>query len=411
MPIKGLTDRGTAFPEIGQIRKGGAKTDPRKPGPDLKYFRVEFDTGGTGADGKPKIDPRAEKFTKVYGTQPVDINIIFPFNEVEKNWEAWYEAYTAGRMVARSDGEYFTYLVDVQTGGILVINGLDADGNKMPHREIVGRYNKQNGQGVELIKMKPVGRMKVVIPELQSLAYLTVHTTSVYDILNISSQIEAVRQINGGRIAGIPLVLRRRARMISTPDLNDKSKRVRREKYLISIEADPEWVKKMLVQMKHLALPGNGLALLPEGEEHEEQYTNLPAGSENDDDEQPGEFENCEGDQNGPAAPTQPAAEQHAPDPVEIVTGDAGTPTEATDAPSAYDLACDATDKNGKRYGDKSTSDLHATIFGIDKVLRVGTVEGKPITDEQRAQYNAKRQAAQTIIDQRDEVSKTQEVE
>jgi hypothetical protein len=114
-------------------------------------------------------------------------------------------------------------------------------------------------------------------------------------------------------------------------------------------------------------------------------------------------------DQNAHAAPGSAHDLHNTAAMIENVLNADLAPTVATDAPSAYDLACDATDKNGKRYGDKSTSDLHATIFGIDKVLRVGTVEGKPITEEQRAQYNAKRQAAQTIIDQREEVSKTQE--
>jgi hypothetical protein len=282
MTIKGLTDRGSKFPEIGQIRKGGKKTDPKKPGPDLNYFRVEFDEG----------DTRAEQFEKLYGKEPKAIDIMFPFNEVERVWDAWFEGYTAGRMVARSDGEFFTYLVNVKTGEHMVQNGVDKDGKKVPHREIVGYYKSQDGKDMP-IKMKPTGRLVVVIPDLHSLAYLTVHTTSIFDILNISGQIEAIRAMNNGVIAGVPLVMRRREKMISTPDLSDPSKRVRRKKSLISIEADPEWVKKMLLHVKHLALPGNGLNLLPEAiaTPTEERIDDLPAGADNDDDEtQEGEY-------------------------------------------------------------------------------------------------------------------------
>ena len=294
MSIKGLTDRGSAFPEIGFIRKGAAK-DPaaNRPGADLQHFRVEFE-----AD-----DPRGAKFIEVYGPKPTDINIIFPFNEMERNWDAWFEAYTAGRMVARSDGEFFTYLVDIKTGEHVVINGVDANGAKVPHREIVGSYAKQNGQGMEVIKMKPVGRLKVVIPELQSLAYLTVHTTSIYDIMNISSQLEAVQQMNSGRIAGVPLVMRRRKRTISTPDPKDRSKRARREKSLISIEANPKWVTKMLAFVDILALPGNGLNLLPEGDLPEEKFPELPAGSDNDEDEDTQYYDEI-GDDPQPAEPS-----------------------------------------------------------------------------------------------------------
>ena len=42
MPIVGLTDRGMAFPQIGDIRKGEPKGE-NQPGKDLRWFRVEFD--------------------------------------------------------------------------------------------------------------------------------------------------------------------------------------------------------------------------------------------------------------------------------------------------------------------------------------------------------------------------------
>ena len=53
--------------------------------------------------------------------------------------------------------------------------------------------------------------------------------------------------------------------MISTPS-GKGGKRVRREKWMLSIEADPDWVKEKLQAMKLDALPGNGLALLPGGD-------------------------------------------------------------------------------------------------------------------------------------------------
>jgi hypothetical protein len=87
---------------------------------------------------------------------------------------------------------------------------------------------------------------------------MVVMTTSVHDIINISNQLEGIASMNGGRLAGIPLVLRRRPKKISTPS-GEAGKRARREKWLVSIEADPEWVKAKLVKMYHDALPGNGL--------------------------------------------------------------------------------------------------------------------------------------------------------
>jgi hypothetical protein len=250
MPIKGLTDRQLSFPEIGQVRKGAPK-EQGKIGRDLDYFRVTFDEQETEA---------AETFTRVYGEKPTEINVILPFDEIERCWDAWYEAYTAGRMVARSDGESFVYLVDVKTGEQVVVNG----NPKTPHREIVGYYTSQNSQKQEAIKCRPVGRLRVMVRELARAAYLTVLTTSVHDIANISAQLEAFKRVNGGRIAGIPLVLRRRPRKISVPKADGSKMRL--TKWMLSIEADPTWVKALLLDLKKSALPGNGLALLPEPE-------------------------------------------------------------------------------------------------------------------------------------------------
>jgi hypothetical protein len=114
------------------------------------------------------------------------------------------------------------------------------------------------------IKCKATGRLKVVLPELQRLAYLTVLTGSLHDIGNISSQLLAIQTFCAGMgkgLGGTPLVLRRRPHEISCPDPKDKGKRVRRTKWLLSIEADPEFVKRALQETKRLALPGNGLAL------------------------------------------------------------------------------------------------------------------------------------------------------
>jgi hypothetical protein len=252
MPIKGLSDRGMAFPEIGQIRKG-AKKPENAPGKDLTYFRVEFDE---------KEVATIATFTKLYGKEPTDINIVLPFSGIDQLWDAWLEAYTAGRLVARADGEKFLYLVDCKTGNILVINGLDvATGKPRPYTagQIVG-YDYQN----KPVKCKETARLKVVIPELQRLAYLTVLTGSKNDIANISAQLLAIQIFCAGMgkgLGGTPLVLRRRPHEVSCPDPKNKSLRVRRTKWLLSIEADPEFVKAALIETKRLALPGNGLAL------------------------------------------------------------------------------------------------------------------------------------------------------
>ena len=254
MPIKGLTDREERFPEIGQIRKGGKK-DPTTGamGRDLTYFRVEFDERETEA---------IATFNKLYGDKPTQLPVMLAFNEVNKVWDAWYEAYTAGRLVARSDGETYQYRVDTKTGEVLT--GKD---KVIPYvkDEVIGTWVTRSGKNagkVNTIKCKPVGRLRVVLPDLGRLAYLTVITTSIHDIINLSSQITALAMFNSGRIAGIPLILRRSPREISCP--NEDGTRARRAKWMLSIEADPEWVQKSLTVVKALSLPTGATTYLPE---------------------------------------------------------------------------------------------------------------------------------------------------
>ncbi|OGD40089.1 MAG: hypothetical protein A2V45_08180 [Candidatus Aminicenantes bacterium RBG_19FT_COMBO_58_17] len=281
MSIKGLSDRGMSFPEIGQIRKGAKVTKTRKDGStyetpvDLSYFRVVFDEREIRA---------AEIFTELYGPEPTMIRIMLPFHEIWRMWDPFLEAYTAGRMVARADGENFIHLIDTKTGETLVRNGIDVKTNKpRPYFEgqSVGSYIDGKGQEQQ-VYCKPNGRLMVIIPEFARMVYMTVITTSIHDILNISDQLRAYAVLNDNQLAGIPLILRRRPRSISTPDKDGK--RVRRVKWLLSLEADPEWVKKRLLETKRLALPGNGLPLsLPSGELPDDEPP--PEGLETDHDE------------------------------------------------------------------------------------------------------------------------------
>lgn len=380
MSIRGLTDRGLSFPQIGNVRKGGKKekrTDKNGreyeiQGKDLTYFRVEFDE---------KEPISAALFLDKYGNQPTEINFVFPFNEIDRCWEAWLEAYTAGRMVARSDGEYFTYWLG-DKGEVKVLGGVDENGAKVPHIDIVGKDYKNNP-----VKLRPVGRLRIVIPELQRLAYLVVHTTSKHDIINISEQLEGIRTINGGRLVGIPLVLRRRPRMISTPDPNDAAKRVRREKWLLSIEADPEWVKAKLLEVKRAALPGNGLALLT-GEAPPAPVEEWGEDDEEDFDEYPGNALTGE-----------------------IIETDAGQTLDGNGYDDDFDpsdndeggivetfgmsleMALTELDSKGIPYGQIDSQVLSNKTIGIDKALKKNG-----LTHAQREEYERKRDAIKIIL-------------
>ena len=278
MPIKGITDRGERFPEIGQIRKGAAKVDG-KIGKDLNYFRVTFD------DAEQKS---AQKFLQLYGPEPQAIKVMFCFNEIYRHWDANLEAYTAGRMIARSDGETYQFLFDTRTNKVVVNKGIPE--KKYIEGEVLGTWHNNKKNTEEPIYCKYVGRLRLVIPELGRLNYLTAITYSRHDIENLSSQINALSIINHGIISGIPLILKRVPRMISCP--NNDGTMARRLKWLLSLEADPEWVGPKFANMKALIFPEKTAGYLGTGEIIEsnsptaQEIETLPVNTTDDEDDE-----------------------------------------------------------------------------------------------------------------------------
>ena len=233
MPIKGLTDREMKFPTIGNIRKGEPKGKSKFP-KDLDYFRVEID----------ELEVKAkELFLQHYGPEPKKIDIWLPYREIARCWDANYEAYVAGAMIARADGETYQFLRDTN-GTMIVENGLSVEtGEPMPFvkNEPCAFYTDKDGKQKPVIA-KIVGRLEVIVPVLERMASLTVHTNSIHDVIQITENLEAIYFINNESLQNIGIELKRKPVMISTP--GEKGKRVRREKHLIFVETSPEWIQE-----------------------------------------------------------------------------------------------------------------------------------------------------------------------
>lgn len=290
MPIAGLTDRGLAFPQIGVIRKGAPKLQ-NAPGRDLTYFRVEFDAA------RPDL---AEKFKAAYPPEPRRLNVVFPFNDFDRQVQIYYEAYNKGRMVARAgvvhglDPQQNYYLIKLhhKTGEVLARAGywVSGDRNGQPAIYDTGTpeysmsYRDKNGQEKKhAVYCKPITRIKLVIPELGELAYVLLKSSSIYDAINLSEQLAALWEITRGSWAGVPLVLERKPSQVLCPDENGN--RSYREKWLLSIQALPAWSEAKLLAMRKASMllaAGNPVQVaLPASEVHEE--------NEEDDDRIPDE--------------------------------------------------------------------------------------------------------------------------
>ncbi|MCR4294855.1 MAG: hypothetical protein NUW21_04925, partial [Elusimicrobia bacterium] len=224
MPIRGLTDRAATFPRIGALRKGAPKpATGNAPGRDLKHFRFTSD------------DPTVvEAFRAAYPEEPRDINIYLPYATPDENLSAWREEWKAGGLIHRCDGETCDIWWDRQ--------------QKKYRREPIPCPSLK----LDKPACKAVGRLSVVIPELRRLGTVSVLTTSLHDILTLQGALQAFWLIRHD-LRGIPFLLSRRGREISTP--TDNGTRARREKWLISIEPSPRWVELQLAAAEQAATP------------------------------------------------------------------------------------------------------------------------------------------------------------
>lgn len=216
MPIKGLTDQGSSsFPEIGKLRKGDVKKG-NAPGKDLDHFR--FDS----KDSKAIAD-----FQAAYGDRPREINVLLPYDDVEQCFSTCKEEWVAGGLQHRCDGEFVSAL---RVGQLV-------------QRHFTAPVPCPGG-------CKEVGRLRVIIPELKRLAYITAETHGKWDVLFLHSQLSECL-VRFGRLRDIPFVLRRVLKEVSTPNGNG---RARREKWMLNIEVDPYWTEQRLDAIRQRSL-------------------------------------------------------------------------------------------------------------------------------------------------------------
>ena len=247
------------FPTVAQIRTG-AKKSPTRPGADLKdRFRIEF---FPGAD--PAISAR---FKEVYGDlTPTRIRAMVPFPSVWEAWTSYDEAHNAGLMLAQADPETRRYLSlrDPENGNAYVVR----DGQ--PYREYEPpasiTYKDAKGKS-QRIKLRPSNRLDLFLPELGRLVNFEFKNTAYYNRINIRNNLAAIQALantlNGGNAAGVPFEIYRMEGDISYLDENGQGHRVK--KWLVHLEADPEWVKAAIARLSKFALTGEGLTtpLLP----------------------------------------------------------------------------------------------------------------------------------------------------
>lgn len=223
MRIATLTNKGASLPELGRIRLGEVKTDPKRPGKPLPYFRVDF---------HPAYQHLESVWNALYPTPPDRLdNIFMPFDKADESFMSAYEEWTGAKVLARRcDGQHICLYHDAKT--------LKYHNVHMPCQCAV--TGKQD--------CRMVGRLSFIVRDffefaagkgVNALGRFTMTTNSKHNISRIDSLLQGIEALYGS-VKKIPFVLTRTTEEISTPVPEDKEKnrqaqRILKKQHLLTL--------------------------------------------------------------------------------------------------------------------------------------------------------------------------------
>ncbi|MFU0783737.1 MAG: FHA domain-containing protein [Thermoanaerobacterium thermosaccharolyticum] len=180
--IKGLSDR-IKIARLGKIhlgeKKKSQKSDNLYPSA-TDYFVVHADTN------TPK--EIADKFHKIYGDRPKELNISFPLDDPEKFFPQWLKRYAGNTLVCKGDGE----------------KAIETDPKTGERKEIQCLY--KNCPYYQKKQCREIGNLQFYVTEIPG-GVFQIDTSSYNSILEVNTAIKLIKNENNGHIANIPLKL------------------------------------------------------------------------------------------------------------------------------------------------------------------------------------------------------------
>lgn len=199
MPIKSLAKQevrfGAGLPRLAKLKKGAPKTESGF-GADLDHFRIAF-------EAPYNQDPtNLSVWAQLYGEKPTVFNNVFLLGQTtDEVFSAWYENYGAGAVLkTRCDGETKARSYNEQT----------ARWTDTPSPCTCDPENRT---------CKQVGRLNFIpydfVRATGHLGYITLETHSLYDIIALTNHVTDIFRLFG-TVTGVPFVLGRADRLVST---------------------------------------------------------------------------------------------------------------------------------------------------------------------------------------------------
>ena len=193
--MKGMNMRHQLFPELGCIFASKSQYGRKRT------YEINFDKG------------YREDMTKLLfgsGLSTESLDVMLPFDQMEKNFSTFYSANANGITIMHSDGITINWLKDPISMLPLVSKsralipipewGIHT-GDIVPYREI-----RQWGENME-VKTSRKAFLKVMLPELNELSYLTLYLSQNQDIESMIVHLAAIEHASCGQLTNIPMEL------------------------------------------------------------------------------------------------------------------------------------------------------------------------------------------------------------
>lgn len=247
MPIKGLIETSDTsirqgLPEIARAYKGEPKTDPRRPGKDLEYFRIEF-------------NPQFEEFEEIFRAMYTDEDGVYEPSLFERV-----------HVAAETTDEAFDFWMEQWNSSMTLLHKCDGD----TQVRWFDTHKNMYSNGTMACASKPdntqppcectrVGRLALILTDFTAatgvFGYFLFQTHSINDIITLYqtlSMAEKLARKAGRSLMSVPFTFGRAIEQISAPTTDKQtgertSKRIKVNKSLFYLHTDPEFTKQVLL--------------------------------------------------------------------------------------------------------------------------------------------------------------------
>lgn len=233
----------------------------------------------------------APEIAEVYGAEPTTLDIMLPFSDIDRNFDAHYTVWAGGVLTCKGNGEFVEFAAPMNAtkkagkngketthvynapGDTLVVDGVaqssfdwgeehfDAGDTVPCPGAAAGMYPQ-----CASCKISAILKMLMADPRLFRLSYYQLATGSGSNYDNILGALELIRgdsvdPITGEKrygtrpVSGVPFKLSLVKRQITYTD--DSGKRSKTEKYFLQLEPSPDYVRAALTSTARSAFGFN----------------------------------------------------------------------------------------------------------------------------------------------------------